>query len=94
MPSKEELASLQNEAAHIAAMMGSPGWLVMVDEANERKARLVTLLIDEDDESAKLKLQANIRGLNFLLRFPEELLETARRLNEEASPETDEDSSK
>ncbi len=91
--SEEELLKRQTEAAQVGAMLETPGWAVSVDEINEQKEALTKRLIDENDETEKLRLQVKIRGLNFLLRFPEGFLEAARRFNEDAAPATDEASS-
>jgi hypothetical protein len=80
---------LNTEAMQIQQMLQTSGWMVMRDEVNQRKAKLTDLLIAENDEKRKSELQANIRSLIFLLSFPEEMLEAARRINEAKTPETD-----
>lgn len=74
------------EAQQIEAMLQSPGWKVIVDEVSKRHGSLVKALVWEDDNQAKDKLQANIRGLEFLLKFPNEMLETAKRVTEASAP--------
>lgn len=86
----DELSSVDKEkfileAQQIEAMIQSPGWKVIVDEVSKRHGSLVKSLVWEDDNQAKDKLQANIRGLEFLLKFPGEMLETAKRVTEEAA---------
>lgn len=73
------------EAQQIEAMLNSPGWKVLVDEISTRHGALVKGLVWEDDNQTKDKLQANIRGLEFLLKFPGEMLETAKKVTEEAA---------
>jgi len=86
----DELSSAEKEkfileAQQIEAVIQSPGWKVIVDEVSKRHGSLVKALVWEDDNLAKDKLQANIRGLEFLLKFPGEMLETAKRVTEEAA---------
>lgn len=73
------------EAQQIETMLNSPGWKVIVDEISKRHGTLVKALVWEDDNQSKDKLQANIRGLEFLLKFPGEMLETAKKVTEEAA---------
>ena len=73
---------LLEEAAHVQGMMGTMGWSIIEKEARERINNLGNLLIWENDSERKSDLQANIRSLVFLLRFPLDMLEAARRVNE------------
>lgn len=71
------------EAAHIHGMLQTPGWAVLKDEAKERIIALTERLIWANDPAQIRDLQANIRSLEFLLKFPDELLEAGRRATEE-----------
>ncbi len=79
------VGQLNEDAANIAGMLGTPGWMVIESEAKERTAKLSKMLIWCDDEKQIRDLQANIRSLEFLLSFPREVMEAARRSNEEAA---------
>ncbi len=75
------------EAQNIAALIESAGWKVIEDEAKSRSAKLTKGLVASDDIDTIRKLQANIRGLEFLLSFPHEMLEVAKRATEEPEPD-------
>ena len=81
------LEKANEEAVHLSGMLMHPGWRIVEDEATIRMKALTALLIAEDDVQKIALLQANIRGLQFLLNFPSDMLEVARRANEAASRE-------
>lgn len=91
--SEVSVEQIQQEAAHMAGMLASPGWAVIKDEVSRRMngdgkhGGLVKALISEDDPQRIRDLQANIRSLEFLLKFPDEILEAARRATEQAPRE-------
>lgn len=76
-----------DESGHIQAMKSSLGWTVMVEEAEERIESLTKILIATDNIEKIRDLQANIRSLQFLLGFPEQVLEAARRITAQAPRE-------
>lgn len=71
----------------MAGLMAHPGWGIVADEAQQRIIRLTAALIAENETEKIRDLQANIRSLQFLLKFPGELLEVARRATDEAPRE-------
>ena len=75
------------EAVHLSGLMMHPGWAIISDEATQRIKTLTKALIWENEEKKKSELQSNIRSLEFLLGFPGDMLEAARRANEAASRE-------
>lgn len=77
--SKEQIIE---EAQHIAQMLETQGWKVIVNEIETRKEKLMRALVHADDIDVIKSLQANLRGLEFLLGFPHEMLETAKRVTE------------
>lgn len=79
------------DANHLAAMLLTPGWKVMQAEIAERTEKLVTALIWSDDDKVKSQIQSNIRGLEFLLKFPLEMMEAAKRATEQEAPSNDGD---
>ena len=79
------LEKANEEAVHLSGMLMHPGWRIVEDEATIRMKALTAMLIAEDDAVKITQLQANIRGLQFLLNFPSDMLEVARRANAEAS---------
>lgn len=79
------LEKANEEAVLLSGMLMHPGWRIVEDEANIRAKALTAMLIQEDDAVKISQLQANIRGLQFLLNFPSDMLEVARRANAEAS---------
>lgn len=81
------LEQMQDEAALITGLMSHAGWAVVKDEAQERINRLTISLIAENELEKIRDLQANIRSLQFLLTFPEQLVEAARRATEQAPRE-------
>lgn len=85
--SPEQLARLQDEAANIVGMMSHAGWGVVVSEAEERMSNLTRALVAENNIEKIRDLQANIRSLQFLLNFPLQLVEVARRATDEAPRE-------
>ena len=80
--SKEQLLE---EANQLAGTMTSPGWKVIENEVARRKETLTRALIGADDIDTIKSLQANIRSLEFLVRFPAEMLETANKVSEQDS---------
>lgn len=70
------------ESQHIAQMLTSAGWKILENEVNTRTEKLLKALVHSDDIDTTRKLQANVRGLEFLLSFPHEMLETAKRVTE------------
>jgi hypothetical protein len=85
--SQVTLEQIQDEAAHIQGLMNHPGWGIVADEATERIKRLTVALVAENEIEKIRDLQANIRSLQFLLKFPSELVEAARRATDEAPRE-------
>lgn len=81
------LEQIQDEAANITGMMGHAGWAIIKDEAQVRVSRLTAALVAENEIEKIRDLQANIRSLQFLLNFPNELVEAARRATEQATRE-------
>lgn len=77
--SKEQILE---EAQHLQGLLIHPGWKVIEDEVKTRMAKLVKGLVATDDDMVTKNLKANIRGLEFLLSFPHEMLETANRATE------------
>lgn len=80
---------LSEEAFLLQQMMDTRGWKVVEDEAKQRTARLTESLIWSDDADTIRDLQANIRSLAFLLRFPVQMQESAKRANAEAQDSPD-----
>lgn len=80
---------LSEEAFHLQQMTDSKGWAIVNAEAKERRAKLTELLIWEENPDKIRDLQANIRSLDFLLSFPQQMQETARRANAEAQENPD-----
>lgn len=80
---------LSEEAFLLQQMMDTRGWKVVEDEAKQRTARLTESLIWSDDADTIRDLQANIRSLDFLLRFPVQMQEAAKRANAEAQDSPD-----
>ena len=76
--------ALNDEAVALQGLVGSRGWAIIKDEAEQRKEKLIAALIAENDLKRIRDLQANIRSLDFLLGFPLEMQEAARRANEAA----------
>lgn len=74
------------EARHLEMLVQSQGWRIIEDEVKVRMSRLVKALIACDEDNSIHNLQANIRSLEFLLRFPNEMLETAKRVTEAEAP--------
>ena len=85
--SQVTLEQIQDEAVHVQALLSHPGWKIVVDEATERTKRLTVALVAENEIEKIRDLQANIRSLQFLLKFPLELVEAARRATDEAPRE-------
>jgi hypothetical protein len=83
----DQLQKLQDEAVHLSGLMGHPGWAIVADEASGRLKWLTKALIAENEIEKIRDLQANIRSLEFLLKFPDQMLEVARRATEQATRE-------
>ena len=74
------------EANQIGQLLQSAGWKVIENEVMERKAKLTEMLIHADEHKTIRELQANIRGIEFLLKFPIDMLETAKRATAQNEP--------
>lgn len=78
------------EANLVEMVVQSPGWKVIENEIATRIGSLTRALIHADEAPIIRDLQANIRGLEFLLKFPGEILEARKRVTEaEAPPKED-----
>lgn len=81
------LEQMQDEAALVTGLMAHAGWAIIVDEATQRIDNLTKALVAENEIEKIRDLQANIRSLQFLLIFPQQLVEAARRATEQAPRE-------
>lgn len=70
------------ESQHIAQLVTSAGWKIIENEIHTRKEKLLKALVNTDDDMVTKNLKANLRGLEFLLSFPHEMLDTAKRVTE------------
>lgn len=85
------LTKAQVEAGSLRALLTSPGWAVLEDEARKRREGVLQQLVTAPIDKVPL-LQAQAQGLNFVLSFPKDFLSVIERANEEAPQATDGDS--
>ena len=78
-----DLEPLLAQADSVLNLFTHPGWIVLHDEIKQRINGFGRKLVYSDDQEMTKRLQANLRALDFLLTFPQQFVEAAKKAKQE-----------